>query len=166
MKHKDGHWVWILERGECIFDENGKLVRMIGFHTDISAEKKLEKELQDAKKLFEEFIEHFPAIVIIKDENRRVIYANQIANRFFHQDTIVGKVLEDYLRADTVAHIKEMDDKILQDGVFEDRIEFVNEKNEKMFYRNLGFKIVYDNRVSLGIISIEPSEQVHLQNFV
>lgn len=111
------------------------------------------------KKQFEEFIEHFPAIVIIKDENRRVIYANQIANRFFHQDTIVGKVLEDYLPADTVAHIKEMDDKILQDGVFEDKIEFVNEKNERMFYRNLGFKIVYDNRVSLGIISINITKE-------
>lgn len=47
LKHKDGHWVWILDRGKTIFDENSKAVRMVGFHTDITQTKKLEQELLD-----------------------------------------------------------------------------------------------------------------------
>lgn len=46
LKHKDGSWVWILDRGKAQFDENGKAIRMIGTHIDITKE----KELYDAKK--------------------------------------------------------------------------------------------------------------------
>lgn len=41
LKHKDGSWVWILDRGKAQFDENGKAIRMIGTHVDITKEKKL-----------------------------------------------------------------------------------------------------------------------------
>jgi PAS domain S-box-containing protein len=45
MRHKDGHWVWILARGKTIFDGEGKAIRMVGFHTDITKQKELEAEL-------------------------------------------------------------------------------------------------------------------------
>ena len=50
MRHKDGHWVWIHDRGKVIRrDENGRPLRMIGIHIDISAKKKSEQELRVAK---------------------------------------------------------------------------------------------------------------------
>ena len=50
MRHKDGHWVWIHDRGKVIGrDGNGQPLRMIGIHTDISAKKKSEQELLVAK---------------------------------------------------------------------------------------------------------------------
>jgi len=53
VRHKDGHWVWILDRGKAIYDENGKTHRMIGFHTDISKQKQLEQEsLHKERRLF------------------------------------------------------------------------------------------------------------------
>ena len=42
MKHKDGHWVWILDRGKALFDEEGKAYRMIGTHTDVTENKKIQ----------------------------------------------------------------------------------------------------------------------------
>lgn len=46
MKHKDGHWVWILDRGSVAkWDENGKPLRMTGTHLDISDRKNAEIEL-------------------------------------------------------------------------------------------------------------------------
>jgi PAS domain S-box-containing protein len=36
MKHKEGHWVWINARGKASEDEKGNLVRMVGFHTDVT----------------------------------------------------------------------------------------------------------------------------------
>ncbi|WP_428026256.1 PAS domain-containing protein [Arcobacter sp.] len=50
LKHKDGHWVWILDRGKTFFDEKGTPVRMLGFHTDITKQKELEISLNNSQK--------------------------------------------------------------------------------------------------------------------
>jgi len=52
MKHKDGHWVEILSRADAIFDENGKAIRMIGTHVDISEQKKTERALINNQKRY------------------------------------------------------------------------------------------------------------------
>ncbi|WP_419774344.1 PAS domain S-box protein [Halarcobacter sp.] len=66
MRHKDGHWVWILDRGKTVFDENNKPIRMIGFHTDISSQKEAEKKIEEQKDEFEKiFSNSNDAIAII-----------------------------------------------------------------------------------------------------
>jgi len=43
MKHKDGHWVWIIDRGKVVeWDDEGNPVRMTGTHVDITDRKKAE----------------------------------------------------------------------------------------------------------------------------
>lgn len=54
LKHKDGSWVWILDRGQTIFDKNDKPIRMIGFHTDITKQKELELQLLEKEQLLQE----------------------------------------------------------------------------------------------------------------
>ena len=44
MKHKNGHYVWIRSRATVLRDENGKALRMLGTHRDITEEKKSESE--------------------------------------------------------------------------------------------------------------------------
>lgn len=47
LRHKDGHWVWILDRGKVIArDVEGNPLRIIGTHTDISRNKSTELEIQ------------------------------------------------------------------------------------------------------------------------
>ncbi len=47
MKHKQGHWVWVLDRGMLVErDPNNNPARMIGTHIDISRQKKSELELK------------------------------------------------------------------------------------------------------------------------
>jgi len=45
VRHKDGHWVWIMSRGIGIWDDEGNIQRLIGTHTDISTQKQHEEEL-------------------------------------------------------------------------------------------------------------------------
>lgn len=48
IRTKDGSYKWLLSRGEAFFNEEGKPIRMIGSHMDIS---KLKEYQQDLKKL-------------------------------------------------------------------------------------------------------------------
>jgi len=45
MKHKDGHWIWVLDRGRVITrTDDGQPLLMFGTHTDITESKKLEEQ--------------------------------------------------------------------------------------------------------------------------
>ncbi|MFZ6656688.1 PAS domain S-box protein [Undibacterium sp. TJN19] len=54
MRHKDGHWIWIHDRG-CIvsWDAEGKPLIMSGSHADITTQKAAEAELEHAHELLE-----------------------------------------------------------------------------------------------------------------
>lgn len=47
-RHKDGSTVWVICRGVAIKNEDGKPVRMLGAHTDITALKRAEEQLANA----------------------------------------------------------------------------------------------------------------------
>jgi len=43
VRHKEGHYVWILDRGIAQRDVNGTPYRMVGIYTDISQQKKMDR---------------------------------------------------------------------------------------------------------------------------
>ncbi len=53
FRHKDGHYLWMLSRGMAVRDAEGKAIRMVGTHTDVSAQKQAEEALIHAKEAAE-----------------------------------------------------------------------------------------------------------------
>lgn len=52
MRHKLGHWIWVLDRGKVVErDSDGAVTRMIGTLTDISQRKQIEDDLAVAARL-------------------------------------------------------------------------------------------------------------------
>jgi PAS domain S-box-containing protein len=51
VRHKNGSWIWILDRGQTIFDADGKPIRMVGFHTDITKQKELERAFLEQEEI-------------------------------------------------------------------------------------------------------------------
>ncbi|MCB0754571.1 MAG: PAS domain-containing protein [Flavobacteriales bacterium] len=46
MKHKEGHWVWVQDRGRVLeWNEDGTPKRMVGSHNDLTAEVELRQQL-------------------------------------------------------------------------------------------------------------------------
>ncbi|HWA25517.1 MAG TPA: PAS domain-containing protein [Lacunisphaera sp.] len=52
MKHRQGHWIWILDRGKVVARDNrGTPLRMVGTRTDITPRKTLEEKLRHNEQL-------------------------------------------------------------------------------------------------------------------
>jgi PAS domain S-box-containing protein len=53
MAHKNGQYRWILARGAALRDESGQFFRMAGSHTDITAQKQAQAELESNRRVME-----------------------------------------------------------------------------------------------------------------
>ncbi|MBN2889926.1 MAG: response regulator [Deltaproteobacteria bacterium] len=72
MKHKNGHWVWIHDRGRVIMktDDGKKPLMMFGTHADVTEHKVAEQELRRAKEEAEELNDHL---------EQQTLYAKEMA---------------------------------------------------------------------------------------
>lgn len=68
MKHKDGYWIWILDRGKALVDSNGVAQRFVGFHTDITHIKDQEVILK--LKIKEALAQNTKQLQIIQQQNK------------------------------------------------------------------------------------------------
>ncbi len=57
MSHKDGSWRWILSRGKACFSPEGRPLRMIGTHTDVTTWRETERELRHQREQSEQLNE-------------------------------------------------------------------------------------------------------------
>jgi len=78
MRHKDGHWVWVLDRGRItIRTEDGQPLWMAGTHLEITARKLAELSLRESESRLRILIERFPGGVLVEDGERNVVLTNQ-----------------------------------------------------------------------------------------
>lgn len=88
MRHRDGHWVWVLDRGRVFeWDQDGRPLWMAGTHQDISAQKAAEESHQLAAAVFRHALE----AIMITDGERRILDVNAAFTR------ITGYAREDAL---------------------------------------------------------------------
>ncbi|MFI9654252.1 PAS domain S-box protein [Guyparkeria sp. GHLCS8-2] len=73
MRHRDGHWPWILTRGRVLeWTDDGQPLRMWGTHQDITSRKRMEQDLQLAASVFV----HAREAIMITGLDARIIDVN------------------------------------------------------------------------------------------
>jgi PAS domain S-box-containing protein/putative nucleotidyltransferase with HDIG domain len=71
MRHKDGSWVWVMDRGNVVaWAEDGSPLRVSGTHIDITAQKVAEETLARLSRVRETLLECHAAILRERDEAR------------------------------------------------------------------------------------------------
>jgi len=77
MKHKDGRWIWVLDRGKVSQrDKNGNPVRMTGTHIDITQRKKAEEEYRLSELRFRRIFEEGQFGITIAGPDYKFVDAN------------------------------------------------------------------------------------------
>lgn len=80
MRHKDGHWVWIRDRGKIVeWDTAGNPIRMSGTHDDISDRKMIERQLFLEKEQLETTLLSVGDGIITTDSQGMVEIMNGVA---------------------------------------------------------------------------------------
>lgn len=93
LRVKKGEYIWIYSRGKALQrDSSGRALRVVGAHTDISAQKNVEASLRESEERFRTLIESAPVSVLLV-QNGRYIYGNPASARLLgHEspDALIG----------------------------------------------------------------------------
>jgi len=164
LKHKDGHWIWALTRGQTIFDENDKATRMIGFYTDITEQKKVEYELLASKQQFESFMENIPGMVTIRDKHNHIMYVNSKGLQFFGKEAISGRGNDDgSTPKNNAQEINALIEQSKNNGYAEAIIERVNDENKVSIYRTMVFPITEGKDCQTGLMHFDITDKFYLK---
>ncbi len=150
LKHKDGHWVWVHDRGKKILNKDGKVIRMIGTHTDITKE----KEMQLKFKHQQQIIEQIHDCVILIDQDGYIVSWNRGAEVLleYSRQEIAGRHIS-ILYGDKNRYIISRFVKTLQKKEKLDiELELIKKSKKKIFTESSISLFRDENGKTIGII--------------
>jgi PAS domain S-box-containing protein len=108
IQRNDGAYIWVLDRGIAIFNEQGRAVRMVGAETDITWRKEAEHILRRREHEFHTLAENVPALFSYIDRDRRYRFVNKQYEELFCRpdEELIGLSAEDLLGPDGNAQVR------------------------------------------------------------
>ncbi|MCB9452798.1 MAG: PAS domain S-box protein [Anaerolineaceae bacterium] len=120
MKHKDGHWVWVWDRGKVMeWTSEGKPLRMLGTHLDISAIKTAQQTIAEERNLLRAVIDTVPDFIYIRDREHRYNLCNLAYARFHgyaDPTELNGKSVSDLFSPENAAKFQEENEQVIKTG--------------------------------------------------
>lgn len=133
MKHKSGHWVWVLDKGKVVsWSEDGRPLLVFGTHIDITESKQLELE---AKKSEDEYR-------FLVDKSYDIIFRLQLDGTFsflskawenqlgYKVEDALGQPLKLYVHPEDLLRIYDFFDQINESG------EIMETRDYRLLHRN------------------------------
>jgi diguanylate cyclase (GGDEF)-like protein/PAS domain S-box-containing protein len=151
VRHGDGHWVWIEDRGRAVErGANGRVIRMVGTRRDISASKGLEEQRQLAATVFEAASEG----IVIFDPDYALIAVNQAFSRvtgYQIEDLLGRNVVELPCSRDARRHYPAIHQALEQQGSWQGELVEAR-KNGELYPQWLQLNVVRDIRGNVSHI--------------
>ncbi|MFA5902946.1 MAG: PAS domain S-box protein [Desulfobacula sp.] len=119
MRHKNGHWVWVLDRGKVISrTHDGKPQWMFGTHIDITSRKLAEEALRKNETYLRTLIHTIPDLVWLKDKDGIYLSCNSKFERLYgaKEGKIIGKTDYDFVDKELADFFREHDKMAIAKG--------------------------------------------------
>lgn len=144
-------------------DVEGRVAGLVGIMLDITARKKVEKELKESKTLFESFMHHMPGLAFIKSLKGQYIFVNRTFAKFTGTETAAAAGLCDsqVWDARTASQLQENDKTVLRTGVAANLMETVRLPDlQERYLLTTRFPIFQeDSLFAIGGIAIDVTER-------
>lgn len=95
MRHKDGSWRWMFARADFARDADGRPIRMMGCHIDITDRRRAETALRASEYELRLITSNIPGPVARVDRNLRYLFVNNQYHRLFGipVDEVTGRTI-------------------------------------------------------------------------
>ena len=167
IRTRTGEEKWVWEKGSGVFSENGTLLHIEGFITDITKRKAAEAALTESEARFRTFMENFPANAYIKDSNLQHIFANRATCKFagISMDEYAGKKTSDIYPTEIAEELEDLDRSVLDDQIIVEREGYYRSRTgEERYQRDIKFPLEGLNGEKLvGGIALDLTEQKKAQ---
>lgn len=150
MRHKDGHWVWILDRGKNVeWNDAGDPVKMIGTHVDITNLKLNEKRLRENERLLIETQRVANLGTFTEDFTTHELRTSKILNQMFwlaEDEILTSERLVEKLHPD-FKYVADLYQRSLEAGEpFEAEFKIQNNKDKRERWMYEKANIEYDKQ--------------------
>ncbi|MBL8076131.1 MAG: PAS domain S-box protein [Nitrospira sp.] len=76
LRHKDGTYRWIEARASFVTEADGRCIRLLGSHTDVTDRKRMEKTIRESEERYRTLVELSPSGVFVFCEGQ-IVYVNR-----------------------------------------------------------------------------------------
>jgi len=155
LRAMDGSWLWVLGRGAIEYDADGKPLRMVGIHTDITQQKKQELQIRQQAQI----IEQVPDAIILLSLDGEILSWNRGATNllYYTQEEILGKKISLVLPIESQTkfykYIEEITHNYGESPNIHSEMTFMQKGGDKVSV-GLSFSLLKDDDASLSAIVI------------
>jgi PAS domain S-box-containing protein len=157
VQHKDGYYVWVLDRGIAVWNEQGQAVRMVGTYTDLTEQKQAEMALKQSESRFKAIFNNATVGISLLDLNGKYIQINGIWSKMLNYSNAeaMTKSFIDVTYKDDINKSCHYFNKILAQEVDNYRIEkrFVC-RNGEIFWADLWVSAIKSDTEVVAILQI------------
>jgi PAS domain S-box-containing protein len=111
MRHKDGSWVWVHDRGKVVeWTADGRPLVMTGTHSDITDRKRTEESLRERETNFRNLFESMTELIVVVAPGGRILFANSAATRMlgYSAEEFTSMYVQDLHPTDRRAEVDEV----------------------------------------------------------
>lgn len=134
---KDGSLKWILDRGKAIErDEDGKALRCIGTHTDVTMAKSNEEALRQMTQYTESILQAIPSFIFIIDAHFIFCEVKSGNNKDYYMpvDDFINKSIYEIFPGDVSLSAQECLSAVIRTGKMQKFEYKLNENSERRYY--------------------------------
>lgn len=136
MRHKDGHWIWVHDRGKVTsWTDDGLPLMMFGTHTDVTEDKREEELLREREERFASLFEHAPLGYQSLDTDGNLLMVNRawLDTFGYTRDEVVGRWFGDFLAPEYTTDLEQRFLQLQESGTVHAEFEMIHKNGDRRY---------------------------------